>query len=102
AGAGPAPTRVVVVSPEPTPYRSPLFDRIAARDDIDLEAVYAARTGGGRTWNVQPDHRATFLNGIALPLAARLVHHAYPVTPGIWRELGRARPDVVVVSGWRR
>ena len=37
-------TRVVAVSPEPTPYRAPLFDRIAAHDDVDLTVVYAART----------------------------------------------------------
>ena len=28
--------RVVAISPEPTSYRAPLFDRIAARDDVDL------------------------------------------------------------------
>ena len=36
--------RVTVVSPEPTPYRSPLFDLIAARQDIDLTVIYAARS----------------------------------------------------------
>ena len=41
-----------------------------------------------------------YLRGIRVPFASRLVHHDYPVTPGIWRELARARPDVVVVSGW--
>ena len=42
-------TRVTVVSPEPTPYRAPLFDRIAARDDVDLTVIYAARTVAGRS-----------------------------------------------------
>jgi len=94
------PIKVAVVSPEPTPYRSPLFDRIGTRDDVDLTVVYAARTVGGRTWDVETRHRAVYLEGVTLPLASRLVHHDYPVTPGIWRELRRARPDVVVVSGW--
>jgi glycosyltransferase involved in cell wall biosynthesis len=89
-----------VVSPEPTPYRSPLFDRIAARDDVELTVVYAARTVADRTWSVAPAHRAVELRGVSLPGASRLVHHDYPVTLGIRRALQRSAPDVVVVSGW--
>jgi glycosyltransferase involved in cell wall biosynthesis len=29
-----------------------------------------------------------------------VLRHDYPLTPGIWRSLGRSRPDCVVVSGW--
>ena len=93
-------TRVVVVSPEPTPYRSPLFDRIAARPDIDLTVVYAARTVARRTWNVEPRHRAEFLGGVRVLGLHQLLRHDYPLTPGLARTLRRARPDVVVVSGW--
>src|SRR5918992_3828194 len=93
-------TRVVVVSPEPTPYRSPLFDRIAARPDLDLTVVYAARTVAARTWSVKPRHRAQFLAGVRLPGVRRLLRHDYPITPGVARALRRAQPDVVVVSGW--
>ena len=93
-------TRVAVVSPEPTPYRAPLFDRIAAREDIDLTVVYAARTVAGRTWSVGLDHPAVFLSGVRVPFAGRLLRHDYPVTPGVAGALRRSRPDVVVVSGW--
>lgn len=93
-------TRVVVVSPEPTPYRAPLFDRLAARTDVDLTVVYAARSVAGRVWQVQIHHQARFLRGIRLPGAARVVHHDYPVTPGIFSALRACRPDVVVISGW--
>jgi len=93
-------TRVVVISPEPTPYRAPLFDRIAARDDVDLSVVYAAHTIVGRGWQVELHHRASFLRGFRLPGVGRVLHHDYPVTPGVGRALVRARPDVVVVSGW--
>jgi glycosyltransferase involved in cell wall biosynthesis len=95
-----APIRVTVVSPEPTPYRSPLFDRVAARPELELTVIYAARTVAGRTWSVEPKHRSTFLHGIALPGLGRVLHHDYPVTPGIVRALRESRPDVVVVSGW--
>jgi glycosyltransferase involved in cell wall biosynthesis len=92
--------RVAVVSPEPTPYRSPLFDRIAARRDVDLTVIYAARTVARRAWSVEPHHRSVFLRGIGVPGARRLLRHDYPVTPGIVRALRKARPQVVVVSGW--
>jgi glycosyltransferase involved in cell wall biosynthesis len=94
------PPRVAVVSPEPTPYRSPLFDRIAERADVDLTVIYAARTVAGRTWQVEPHHRAVFLSGPRVPGLGRVLRHDYPLTLGIGGALREARPDVVVVSGW--
>jgi glycosyltransferase involved in cell wall biosynthesis len=91
-------TRVTVVSPEPTPYRAPLFDRIAQR--VDLTVVYAARTVAGREWTVPLHHRAVFLRGARVPGVRKLLRHDYPVTPGVVPALARSRPDVVVVSGW--
>ncbi|MDQ3378779.1 MAG: glycosyltransferase [Actinomycetota bacterium] len=92
--------RVSAVFPEPTPYRSPLLDRVAALREIDLTVLYAARTVAGRTWRVDLRHRAVFLRGARLPGAQKLLHHDYPVTPGITRALDAGRPEVVVVSGW--
>jgi glycosyltransferase involved in cell wall biosynthesis len=92
--------RVAVVSPEPTPYRAPLFDLIAARPDVDLTVVYAASTVARRTWRVEPHHRAVFLEGVRLPGLRRVFRHDYPVTPGIHAALRDADPQVVVVSGW--
>jgi glycosyltransferase involved in cell wall biosynthesis len=93
-------TRVTVVSPEPTPYRAPLFDLVAARPEIDLTVVYAAATVARRTWRVEPRHRAVFLKGVAVPGLRGLFRHDYPVTPGIHAALRDADPQVVVVSGW--
>jgi glycosyltransferase involved in cell wall biosynthesis len=93
-------TRVAFVSPEPTPYRSPLLDRVGARDEIDLTVIYAGHTVAGRTWRVEPLHRAIFLDGFKLPGAGGVFRHDYPVTSGIWRALRKAKPECVVVSGW--
>jgi glycosyltransferase involved in cell wall biosynthesis len=100
ASAASQPIRVTAVFPEPTPYRAPLFDRVAALPEIDLTVIYAAASVAQRTWRVEPQHRAIFLRGLPIPGAQRILHHDYPVTPGVTRALGRARPDVVVVSGW--
>jgi glycosyltransferase involved in cell wall biosynthesis len=96
----PSPVRVAVVSPEPTPYRSALFDRVAARPEVELTVLYAGHTVAGRTWEIAPQHRAVTLDGVRVPGLRRLLRHEYPVTPGVFRELARTRPDAVVVSGW--
>jgi glycosyltransferase involved in cell wall biosynthesis len=93
-------TRVTVVSPEPTPYRAPLLDRVAARDDIDLTVIYAGRSLADRTWSVAYQHRSVYLHGIRFPGARRIVRHDYPVTPGVVRALRVSVPDVVMVAGW--
>ena len=99
-GDAPRPIRVAAVFPEPTPYRAPLLDRVAAHPEVDLTVVYAAETVAGRTWRVEPTHRAVYLRGLRLPGAERILHHDYPVTPGVVGALSAARPAVVVVSGW--
>jgi glycosyltransferase involved in cell wall biosynthesis len=91
---------VAFVSPEPTPYRAPLLDRVAEHPDIDLTAIYAAQTVASRAWSVEIHHRTIFLNGIPLPGGRRIVRHDYPLTPDIFGALKDADPDVVVVSGW--
>ena len=92
--------RVAAVFPEPTPYRAPLFDRLAALPELDLTVIYAAPTVAERTWSVEPDHDAVFLRGVGVPGAQRVLHHDYPLTPGIAHALSSVAPDVVVVSGW--
>ena len=101
AGPGvPATVRVTVVAPEPTPYRAPVFDLLAARPEVDLTVVYSGRSLMWRSWQVELGHRAVFLEGVRIPGARRLVHHEFPVTPGIFAALARAQPDVAVVVGW--
>jgi glycosyltransferase involved in cell wall biosynthesis len=99
-GEDEAPVRVTVVSPEPTPYRSGLFDRVAERPELDLTVLYAGRTVASRTWEIEPRHRSATLAGVRLPGVRRLLRHDYPITPGVLRALADAQPEVVVVSGW--
>jgi glycosyltransferase involved in cell wall biosynthesis len=91
-------TRLVFVLQEPTPYRSPHLARLASKPGLDVTVVYAARTIQRRTWS-SVDEQATYLTGPSLPLA-RILHHDYPLTPGVWPLLSRLRPDVVAIGGW--
>lgn len=97
---GDDPVRVLVVSPEPAPYRAPLFDLIAARSDLDLTVVYAAETVAGRTWAVELRHPYRVLRGIRIPVVGRALAHDYVVNPDLGHVLRELRPEVVVVSGW--
>ena len=92
--------RVTVVSPEPTPFRSIMFDGIAQRPELDFRVVYAGHTIFSRWWTIVPTHRAAFMSGRRVPGVRNVFRHDYPVTTEIFRELSDSRPDVVVVSGW--
>jgi glycosyltransferase involved in cell wall biosynthesis len=92
--------RVTVVSPEPTPYRSGLFDRVADRPEVELTVLYARRTVAGRTWEIEPRHQAVMLHGVRVPGLRRVLRHDYPITPGVFAALAGSSPAVVVVSGW--
>ncbi len=92
--------RVTVVSPEPTPFRSLMFDRLAERDEIDFRVVYSARTIFSRTWTLEHHHPHVFLDGLRVPGFRRVFRHDAVITRGLADALVAGRPDVVVVSGW--
>ncbi|MGE5691167.1 MAG: glycosyltransferase family 4 protein, partial [Pseudomonadota bacterium] len=92
--------RVTYVAPEPTPFRSIMFDRIAERPELDLRVVYSGHTIFSRWWTIVPRHRAAFMDGRRVPGVRNVFRHDYPLTTEIFRELADSRPDVVVVSGW--
>jgi glycosyltransferase involved in cell wall biosynthesis len=99
-GEAPVSIRTVAVFPEPTPYRTPVFDAIADTDDVELTVLYAARTVAGRTWETAGRHRAVYLSGVRIPGAARLLRHDYPISPRVWSQLSAISPQCVVASGW--
>ena len=94
----PSPIRVALVAGEPTPYRVPHFRALAARPELDLTVFYGSATVQRRTWQVEHEE-ATYLSGPKLPLS-RVLHHDYPLTPGIWGALSRGGFQLIVVGGW--
>ena len=91
---------VVAVMPEPTPYRSPLFDLLAARPELDLAVLYSAAAIAGNAWRLEPRHPHVVLRGPNVPGARRVLRHDYPLTLGVVVELMRRRPRCVVLTGW--
>jgi glycosyltransferase involved in cell wall biosynthesis len=82
-----------------SPYRIPLFNELATRDGIDLRVVLLSRTDPRRDYpfyerELRFDWR--ILPGVELRRGLRWV----VFSRGIGRELGRLRPDVLIVGGW--
>ena len=93
-------TRVAFILQEPTPYRTPHLDAVAAHPDLDVAVVYAAPTVQQRDWDVPaPSDRNIYLRGCSLP-TTRILQHDYALTPDVWPLLNRLRPEVIVVGGW--
>lgn len=94
------PVRLTMVFPEIAPYRTPMLDRLAERPEVDLTVLYASASVQRRTWSSEPRHRAVVLGGVRVPGLYRILRHDYPVSFGVFRTLRKARPEVVVCSGW--
>jgi glycosyltransferase involved in cell wall biosynthesis len=100
------PLRVAVLSELPTPYRWPLFERVAAEPGLDLSVFFYARNEADRGWTVPVDDaggpgrpRVEFLPGRSIRVRGRrsLFFHWNPT---ILRRLRKGAFDVVVVPGW--
>lgn len=92
--------RCAIVPPVPVPYREPLFQRLAAREDLKLRVIYQASSQA--SWDqaagwFPADHRYDAAHLTARHLARR---GRSPVTwaRGLWGALSDFDPDVVVVS----
>jgi glycosyltransferase involved in cell wall biosynthesis len=92
--------RLVLITEIIAPYRIPVFNALAARDDIDLHVIFLSETDPSlRQWLVYKDE----------------IHFAYEVLPAFRRRLGkynlllnrglesalkRARPQAILCGGY--
>lgn len=95
--------RVVFLSEIPTPYRLPLYRRLAAHPSLDVEIVFCAAAQPDRPWQLdeelaQVPHRV--LRGIRPRVRTRLDTFVYEINPGIVPLLVRSRPDLLVIAGY--
>ena len=102
-GTGLRPTRIVAITEIPTPYRLPLYRKLAERDDLDLEVLFCAADEPDRPWRLDEElagvpHR--ILPGRALTFRRGGNTFVYEFNPGIWRALRKARPDAIVIGGY--
>ncbi len=94
------PVRIAILTEIPAPFRTPLFNVLAERDDIELDVFFLAERDPVRPhYRLFPDEmrfRWQVLPGRELVRGGRWV----VLSRGVARRLLRLRPGVVVVGGW--
>jgi len=92
--------RVAIVVGVPTPYRDPLFERLARSAEYDIQALYCRERQPTQAWRLSPPlYTASYLWNLA-PAGwhGRLLIGG--INPGLRRELRAFRPDAVIVYGY--
>jgi glycosyltransferase involved in cell wall biosynthesis len=92
--------RVAILVGVPTPYREPLFERLARSADYNILALYCRERQPSQGWRLgEPLYPARYLRNLAPPgWHGRLL--IGNINPGVAKELRAFRPDAVVVYGY--
>jgi glycosyltransferase involved in cell wall biosynthesis len=89
--------KVALVTNIPTPYRIPVFERVAKDDNIELTVIYFSRREPDRLWDLDPgSFRQIFLKERFFPTRGRFIH----INPDIWGVLRKLAPNVVITTGF--
>ncbi len=92
--------RVAILVGVPTPYREPLFERLARSADYDIQVFYCRDHQPRQPWRLGPHpYPARYLKNLA-PESwhGRLLTGA--INLGVWRELGAFHPHALIVYGY--
>jgi len=93
--------RVALVTEIPAPFRTPIFNALAARDDVELQVLFLAAQDPRRSYVVrwgELDFAYEVLPGKQVQRGGRWV----VLTHGLVRALRRFDADVVIVGGWNQ
>src|SRR4051812_8533084 len=94
------PVRTTVLTSIMAPHRIPLFNALAADPALDLTVIYLARSDPRRAWATYEEemhYRHVVLHEHFRVARDEVYFH---VTSGLFRELRRARAQVLLVGGW--
>ena len=93
--------RIALLTEIASPYRIPLFNALAAREDVELTLLLLSRRDPRRSYAFHEDEFRfdwRILPGRELHRGLRWV----VLSRGLGRALRDSRPDVVVVGGWNQ
>ena len=108
------PYKVVIVAPTCFYYQAELFRTLAAHPSIDLRVLFCSKEGLDSTdvvamyqsnakWGVEEEllegYRYTFMRNYS-PMHSYLKPLLGLINIGIWNELRKDRPDLVVLMSW--
>lgn len=92
--------RLLVVTPIMAPYRVPAFNELAAVPGITLHVVYLAERDPSRSWDVLRDEMS-YSSAVLREVGSFQLNGGWAhLSLGLFREVRRFRPDVVVAGGW--
>ena len=81
----------------PTPYRIPIYERLAKEGDIELLVIFFSGREPDREWDLgDSSFHQVFLHERFLSIHGRFIH----INPDVWRQLRAFAPDVVVTTGF--
>ena len=88
--------KIALVTNEPPPYRVPIFNRLAAMPDIQLDVIFFTKREPNRHWNLPPmEFRHHYLRERFITIRGRYIHN----NPDIFGVLKHLAPQVIVSDG---
>ena len=92
--------RLTLITEIIAPYRVPVFNALAAREDIELHVIFLSHTDTSlREWNVPLDE-IRFSYEVLPSFRRRIGKYNLLVNRGLKKALERSRPDVVLCGGY--
>jgi len=92
--------RLTLITEIIAPYRVPVFNALAARDDIELHVIFLSHTDTSlREWKVPLDE-IRFSYEVLPSFRRRIGKYNLLLNRGMKRALERSRPDVVLCGGY--
>ena len=92
--------RLTLITEIISPYRVPVFNELAARDDIDLHVIFLSQSDPTlRSWRV-PINEIHFPYEVLPAFHKRLGGYHFLFNRGLKRALENARPDVILCGGY--
>jgi len=92
--------RLVLITEIIAPYRIPVFNALARRDDMDLHVIFLAETDKTlRLWRIYTDE-IRFSYEVLPSWRWRVGKHSFLVNRGLWPALDAACPQAIVCGGY--
>jgi glycosyltransferase involved in cell wall biosynthesis len=88
---------LAVVTPQPTPYRDPFWNTVAAQPGVELDVYYCYAKGEDRPWDVDWPWR---FRGEVLSGRALLGDHNGYWNPLILKRLRQRKYDAIIIGGY--
>ncbi len=89
--------KIALLTNAPAPYRIPVYNALSRLTDCELLVLYCTLREPNRAWTLpEISHDHVYLRNMTLSWKGRYIHFS----AGVWKQLSRFSPDVVITSGF--